>query len=132
MKECYFAAWKNRFMKETNPETGTKTGIQLDDCHATWLDQIRFMDSIEGIEYFIMWQSGPENTGIVTFETLDEFKEAQSYAANHAWNSSVARIIKKFSEVKLIPMNEGYAPLCAIFPNTPENIQKFNQAGMLL
>jgi hypothetical protein len=90
------------------------------------------MDSIEGIEYFIMWQSGPESTGIVTFETLDEFKEAQSYAANHAWNSSVARIIKKFSEVKLIPMNEGYAPLCAIFPNTPENIQKFNQAGMLL
>ena len=132
MKAENFNVWKERLMEETDPNTGTKIGIQLDDCHATWLDHIRFMDSIEGIEYLIMYPSGPKRTGIVTFKTLDEFEEAQSYSVKHTWDPVVARIIKEFNEVNIIPMNKGYAPLGAVFPNTPENIQKFNEAGMLL
>ena len=116
MKIEDFAAWKERFIKDVDMETGTKTSYQLEDFHANWIDNIRFMDSIEGIEYFIGYQSGPKSYSIITFDTLDEFDEAQSYSAENTWD------VDKM-------LNEYIDDLGVVFPNTPENIEKFNKRG---
>ena len=112
-------------MKETDPDIGTKIAIQLNDCHVTMLDQIRFMDGLEGIEYCIIYRSGPRSNSIITFKTLNDFKSAQSYSVNHSLNYLAA--LDYF-----ITINEGYAPLGAVFLASPENIQKFALAGMTL
>ena len=117
MKIEDFDAWKERFRKDVDMETGTKTSYQIENFHANWIDNIRFMDSIEGIEYFIGYQSGPKSFGIITFDTLDEFKEAQSYSVEHTWD------VEKM-------LNEYIDDLGVVFPNTPENIEKFNQKGL--
>ena len=130
MKIENFNEWKARFMTETDPDTGTKIAIRLDGFNIIYTDQIRSMDSLEGIEYSIIYRSGPKNNGIVTFTTLDDFKTAYSYSMQHTWNPLVAQLIKENVNVKIIPMFEGDVPLDATFLNTPENIQKFEQTGM--
>jgi hypothetical protein len=118
------AGWKRRFMKETDPDTGTKIAIQLNDCHVSLLDEIRFMDDLEGIEYCIINRSGPRSNSIITFKTLNEFKSAQSYSVDHSWTGIAPEYF--------VTINEGYAPLGAVFIASPENIQKFALAGMPL
>lgn len=125
MKIVNFAAWKKSFMQETDPKTGSKLSVQIDDCHKNKLGLIRFMDEIEGIQYLIVFRSEKKKDSVILFDKLDDFEDAQNYSIYHSWPQ------KEFLE-NILVVNGGHATLRATFPYSKENIQKFRDAGMPL
>ncbi len=127
MKIEPFKTWKIRFMKDTDPKTGSKIAVQFNDCHETKLHRLRFLDEIEEIEFYIRYRSGKKSDSVITFQKIEEFEKAQRYAAYHSYPCT-----NLIADGRMLMINEGYANLEAIFPYSEENIQKFKVAGIPL
>jgi len=114
MKIYDFQAWKKNFMKETDPKTGDKFAIRMEDFHSRYLDMAKPLDEIKGIKFSIAYRSGEKTDSIIEFYKIEDFAKAQNYAAYHSWP------FIKFSECALM-INMGCANLQAVIPYSKEN-----------
>lgn len=128
MKSEVFKSWKARFLAETDPNIGTKIAFRLNDFHETYISRVSFLDSIEGIEYDIVYRSSAKSDTAITFKSLKEFSAAQRQSVYDSREYKAAH--KSFGD-RLLDINLGYVDLGFTIPYTTQNLEKLVTAGMV-
>jgi len=94
VKVLLYKAWRRRFMRETDPQRGSKIAIQIKDVKPQNLDDVRRL--LAGIDeryieyaliYFPSWAELDRKPRVFAFKKLDEFPEAVRKFRTFFWNN---------------------------------------------
>ena len=89
-----YKSWRKRFMRETDPERGSKIAIQIKDVKQQNLDDVRRL--LSGIDekyieyaliYFPSWAEWDREPRVFCFSWLDEFPEAARRFRAFMWSN---------------------------------------------
>jgi len=72
-------------MDTTHPRRGKKVAFLVQDCHKDKLPLLSGMESMKGLRMFIVYRASERGNAVVELDGLDEFCQAQTYAAYHSW-----------------------------------------------
>ena len=103
-------------MDTTDPRNGRKVSFRIQDCHESRLPRLRLLESMKGLQLFIVYRKSESSNGVIELEGLDEFGKAQTYAAYHSWPFVT---MKNFG----LRINLGHADLNILVDYLPNKVQ---------
>lgn len=85
MKLLSYDSFKKLVMDTTHPRRGKKVAFLIQECHERRLPQLRPLESMKGVRMFIVYRESESSNAVLELKNLDEFGQAQTYAAYHSW-----------------------------------------------